>query len=148
MSIWKKHADHSTSLNLFGPFMAPSVKYNWEPWPKKTLTLIKRNAFWEDLDIFSFLSSYSSYYISHKNEIWIRSSLKIVLGKHKQTPGDVNLAFRHALHTAYGFSIQNLKFLRKKSELPDLEAILRTTGPILGLFVLIWMYFTCWIQIW
>ena len=27
-------------------------------------------------------------------------------------------------------------------------AISRTTGPILGLFVLIWMHFSCWIQIW
>ena len=28
------------------------------------------------------------------------------------------------------------------------EATSRTTEQILGLFVLIWMYFSCWIQIW
>ena len=50
----------------------------------------------------------------------------------------------YALHVSC--SIQKLKLdsVFSKSE----NAVSRTSEPILGLFVLIWMYFLCWIQIW
>ena len=57
-----------------------------------------------------------------------------------------SLPIINTYHAGFGFSEQNCVCFLTFSEI--LTAISRTNEPIPGMFVLIWMHFTLWFQIW